>query len=358
MAEGISVYKNCSGTYGCHENYLMSSRVSDEQLSAQLVPFLVTRQIFAGSGQVKPTDQGMYALSQRAEHVREEITADTKVQGIINLRDDEVHADAKIYRRLHITSGDSNMSEFATYLKIGTTEIIVRLMEDDFLGQDLALRDSVAAIHQIAADTTCIRKIELANGKQLSAIEIQREYLASAKRYLDQTESDSTTDEIMRKWEDVLNRLEEDPMQLDREIDWVIKKKLIDTEVQNRGLAWDSKEVVGLDLQYHNIQPEVGLYHKLLKDGRVERIVTDEQINHAMHQPPENTRATFRGKYVKLANERKVLCGVNWNYIQLYEPYQKLFLLDNPFQSEFEAEDTVPEDFQQTLEAYRARQKT
>ena len=353
----ISGYKNCSGTYGCHENYLMNNRVSDDRLASQLIPFLVTRQIFTGAGKVKSTAQGKYTLSQRAEHIREVITSDSKGRSIINLRDDAIHADATKYRRLHVTSGDNNMSEFATYLKVGTTELVVRMLEDDFIEDDLVLRDSVGAIHQISDDTTCSHKVELANGKQFSAIEIQRAYLELAKRYFDRQELEPTTKRVMERWENVLDRLDTDPMQLDRVLDWVIKKKLIDAEASSRGLAWDSEEVAELDRRYHNIQPEVGLYYKLLKEGRVERIITDEEIEHAIHHPPENTRAKFRGKFVKLANERKVLCGVNWSYIQLYEPYQKLFLMLDPLQSECEVEDLAPEDFPQALEVHQAGQK-
>ena len=357
FTQRISVYKNGSGTCGCHENYLMDSRVNDDQLASQLIPFLATRQIFTGVGKVKPTTQGKYTLSQRAEYIRKEITADSNVRGIINLRDAKIHADATKYRRLHVTAGDNNMSEFATYLKVGTTEIVVCMLEDSFIGNELALRDPVDAVHQISADTTCKQKVELVNGKLLSAIEIQREYLELAKRYFNQKELDPTTKSIMEKWEDVLNRLGTDPIQLARELDWVIKKKLIDVEIDSQGLVWDSDEVAELDRQYHNIQPEIGLYHKLLKEGCVEQIVTDEEIEQAMHQPPENTRAQFRSKFVKRANERKVLCGVDWSYIQLYEPYQKLFLMHDPLQSEFQAENLAPEDFPQAIEAHQAGQK-
>ena len=249
------------------------------------------------------------------------------------------------------------MSEFATYLKVGTAAIVMRMIEDNFLGNGLALRDSVQAIQQISSDTTCTQQIELKSGKQLSAIEIQRQYLEFAKRYFDQAESDPTTDQVMAKWEDVLTRLAEDAMQLDREVDWVMKKKLIETEVESRKLEWDSADVEMLDRQYHNIQPEVGLYHKLLRDGLVERIVTDEEIESAMHHPPETTRAKFRGNIVKQANERKILAGVNWSYIKLYEPYQKLFLMTDPLQSEFEAEDTLPPDFRKDLDEFNARKK-
>ena len=336
----ISVFKNNTdtpgNTYGCHENYLMDRRVSFRQLASQLIPFFVTRQVFAGAGKVKSTNRGGYAISQRAQHIREEISiATTTARGIINTRD-EPHADREKYRRLHVIVGDSNMSEFATYLKIGTTAIILRMIEDNFIKQRLALRDSVRAIQQISEDITCTCKIELENGKRLSGVEMQWEYLECAKQYFEQAESDPVTDQIMARWEYVLTCLETDPMQLDRELDWVIKKKLIETYVASRQLKWNSAKVLMLDLQYHNIRPELGLYYKLEKDGRVERIVSDDAIEHAMHHPPETTRAKFRGRFVKLANERKILCGVNWSYIQLYEPYQKLFLSTDPLQAEYE----------------------
>ena len=336
----ISVFKNNTdtpgNTYGCHENYLMDRRVSFRQLASQLIPFFVTRQVFAGAGKVKSTNRGGYAISQRAQHIREEISiATTTARGIINTRD-EPHADREKYRRLHVIVGDSNMSEFATYLKIGTTAIVLRMIEDNFIKQRLALRDSVRAIQQISEDITCTRKIELENGKRLSGVEMQWEYLECAKQYFEQVESDPITDQIMARWEYVLTCLETDPMQLDRELDWVIKKKLIETYVESRQLKWNSAKVMMLDLQYHNIRPELGLYYKLEKDGRVERIVSDNEVEHAMHHPPETTRAKFRGRFVKLANERKILCGVNWSYIQLYEPYQKLFLSTDPLQAEYE----------------------
>jgi proteasome accessory factor A len=336
----ISVFKNNTdtpgNTYGCHENYLMDRRVSFRQLASQLIPFFVTRQVFAGAGKVKPTNRGGYAISQRAQHIREEISiATTTARGIINTRD-EPHADREKYRRLHVIVGDSNMSEFATFLKVGTTAIVLRMIEDNFIRQRLALRDSVRAIQQISEDTTCTRNIELENGKRLSAVELQRQYLDCARQYFEQVESDPVTDQVMARWEYVLNCLETNPLQLDRELDWVVKKKLIETYVTSRNLKWDSAKVLMLDLQYHNIRPETGLYYKLERDKLVERIVTDEQIDKAMHLPPETTRAKFRGRFVKLANERKILCGVNWSYIQLYEPYQKLFLSTDPLQAEYE----------------------
>ena len=178
------------------------------------------------------------------------------------------------------------------------------------------------------------------NGQRLSAVELQRQYLECAKQYFEQAESDPITEQVMEKWEYVLKHLESEPSSLDRELDWVIKEKLIKAYVARQNLKWDSPKVSRLDLEYHNIRKEGekprGFYYKLEKKDEVERIVTDEQVDNAMHHPPETTRAKFRGRFVKLANERKILCGVNWSYIQLYEPYQKLFLSTDPLKSEYE----------------------
>ena len=337
----ISAFKNNTdtpgNTWGCHENYLTDrERVSFRQLASQLIPFFVTRQIFTGSGKVKSTHRGGYAISQRARHIREEVSiGTTTARGIINTRD-EPHADREKYRRLHVIVGDSNMSEFTTFLKIGTTSIILRMIEDHFIRKRLTLSDSVRALQQISEDTSCTRKIELENGKRLSAIELQKEYLDCAKLYFEREESDPITDQIIDRWEYVLNCLEEDPMLLSREVDWIIKKKLIENYVMKRGLKWDSAKVLMLDLQYHNIRSDLGLYYKLERAGLVERISTNADIEQAMIHPPETTRAKFRGRFVKLIQGGKITCGVNWSYIQLYEPYQKLYVSTDPLKVEYD----------------------
>lgn len=336
----ISIFKNNTdsrgNTYGCHENYLMDRRVSLRQLATQLIPFFVTRQIFTGAGKVKSSLRGGYSISQRAQHIREDISiATTTARGIINTRD-EPHADREKYRRLHVIVGDSNMSEFTTYLKIGTTHIVLRMIEDGFLDKQMALYDAVKAIQQISEDLTCRKPIELESGKKVTPIEVQRYYLEAAYRYFEAEELDPMCEDILRKWSYVLDALEEDPMQLDREIDWVIKKRLIDAYVNKRKLRWDDAKVQRLDLQYHNIRRTEGLYYLLEREGRVERIADDKAIEHAMRNPPKTTRAWHRGKFVRLANERKILCGVNWSYIQVYEPCQQLFLSTDPLNIEYE----------------------
>ena len=336
----ISVFKNNTdtpgNTFGCHENYLMDRRITFRQLASKLIPFFVTRQIFSGAGKIKPESHGGYAISQRAQHIREEISiATTTARGIINTRD-EPHADREKYRRLHVIVGDSNMSEFTNFLKVATTNIVLRMIEDGFIQQRFNLRNAVRAIQQISDDISCTRKIELEDGKWLSAVELQQEYLEIAKRYLEQTDSDFITDETMMHWEYVLKCLSTDPMRLDQELDWVIKKKLIDKYASSRNLAWHSAKIAMLDLQYHNIRTDQGLYYKLERDGLVRRITEEKKIEHAMRYPPETTRAKFRGRFVQLCNEKKIACGVNWSYIQLYEPYQKLFLSTDPLQAEYE----------------------
>lgn len=336
----ISVFKNNTdtpgNTFGCHENYLMDRRITFRQLASKLIPFFVTRQIFSGAGKIKPEKHGGYAISQRAQHIREEISiATTTARGIINTRD-EPHADREKYRRLHVIVGDSNMSEFTNFLKVATTNIVLRMIEDGFIQQRFNLRNAVRAIQQISDDISCTRKIELEDGKWLSAVELQQEYLEIAKRYLEQTDSDFITDQTMMHWEYVLKCLSTDPMRLDQELDWVIKKKLIDKYASSRNLAWNSAKIAMLDLQYHNIRTDQGLYYKLERDGLVRRITEEKNIEHAMRYPPETTRAKFRGRFVQLCNEKKIACGVNWSYIQLYEPYQKLFLSTDPLQAEYE----------------------
>lgn len=336
----ISVFKNNTdtpgNTYGCHENYLMDRNVSLRQLATQLIPFFVTRQIFTGAGKVKSASRGSYAISQRAQHIREDVSiATTTARGIINTRD-EPHADREKYRRLHVIVGDSNMSEYTTYLKVGTTAIVLRMIEDGFIKRRLSLRESVKQLQLISEDTTCTQKVEMDDGRRLTAAELQRIYLETAKQYFETVKPDEISSDIMEKWEYVLDAIEDDPMRLDRELDWIIKKKVIDSYVNSRELKWDSAQVQMLDLQYHNIRTDRGLYYLLEKEGRVEKIVDDENVKRAMHQPPQTTRAKFRGRFVRLANDRKILCGVNWSYIQLYEPYQKLFLSTDPLKSDYE----------------------
>lgn len=332
----ILVYKNNSdrkgNSYGSHENYLVDRKTSFKQIVEHLMPFFVTRQIFAGAGKVgsenraEPCD---YQLSQRADFFEVEVALDTMVKRpIINTRD-EPHADREKYRRLHVIVGDSNMSEYTIYLRNGVTALILSMIEDGAIKRDLALRDPVRAIRQISHDPKCRKQVPLERGVEYTAIQIQREYFELAQAYAQAHETDAVTRDVLQKWGEVLEILERDPMELSTKIDWVIKKTMIESFMDKKGLDWDSPQVSLLDLQYHDIRPDKGLYFLLERQGRVERVVTEEEIIAAIHQAPEDTRAYFRGECLKRYGPH--VFGVNWDSISFGigdEPIKRVMMTE------------------------------
>jgi len=314
------IYKNNSdgkgNSYGHHENYLMDRALPFEQIVLGFTPFLVTRQIFAGAGKVgaeNGTEPCDYQLSQRADFFETFIGLDTMAKRpIINTRD-EPHADEEKYRRLHVIVGDSNMSEFATYLKVGTTAIVLSMVEDGFIKRDLALEDPVRAIKEISHDVACKRRVKLKRGKEFSAIEIQREYLDLALEYYQGQERSPQVADLLEKWQYVLDKLAEEPMTLHRELDWVIKRELINAYISRKGCSFDDQRVFMMDLQYHDLRRDKGLFFTLERQGYVERIITDEEILLAMKTPPADTRAYFRG--MCLQKYPKEVYGVSWSSI-------------------------------------------
>jgi proteasome accessory factor A len=338
LSGDILLFKNntdsAGNSYGCHENYLVSRDVSFQRLAEALIPFFVTRQIFAGAGKVLQTPRGFhYCLSQRAQHICQEISgATTSSRSIINTRD-EPHADAERYRRLHIIVGDSNMSEVATYLKIGTTALVLDMIEDGFFDRDYALQSPVQAIRDISHDPTLSEAIKLKDGRTLTALQMQLEYLESATRYVDSISPDPATKDVLARWTDVLTKLESDPMQLSRELDWVIKKAWIDQFMDRHRLSWRDPKVSLLDLQYHDIRPEKGVYYRLVLNDQVDRITDDETIEQAKHVPPQTTRARLRGQFIRQANLKGKDCRVDWVYLKLNDPERETIVCKDPFQS-------------------------
>jgi proteasome accessory factor PafA2 len=316
----LFIYKNNSdgkgNSYGHHENYLMDRRLSFEQIVQGFAPFLVTRQIFAGAGKVgseNGTEPCDYQISQRADFFESFIGLDTMAKRpIINTRD-EPHADEEKYRRLHVIVGDSNMSEVATYLKVGTTAIVLSMVEDGFIKRDLALEDPVRAIKEISHDVTCRRRVKLKRGREFSAVEIQREYLDLALEYYQHQERSPQVADILERWEAVLARLAEDPMSLTRELDWVIKRDLINAYIARKGCSFDDQRVSMIDLQYHDLRRDKGLYATLERQGYVERIVTEEEILAAIKNPPTDTRAYFRGMCLQKYPDE--VYGVSWSSV-------------------------------------------
>jgi proteasome accessory factor A len=335
----VFLFKNntdsAGNSYGCHENYLTSRRDDFAHYAEVLIPFLVSRQIYAGAGKVLQTARGaMYCVSQRAEHIWEGVSsATTRSRPIINTRD-EPHADAERYRRLHVIVGDSNMSEYATFLKIGATSILLRMLEDPAVVlRDMTLENPIRAIREISHDTALRRRVRLANGREASALEIQSEYYNRARRYQETKGLSPLEDQALDMWEHCLTGLEHDPWSLDRECDWVIKHHLIDRYRAKNGVPLTHPKVALIDLQYHDVNRDRGLFYKMQSAGLVERTCTDEAIDTAVEQPPQTTRARLRGEFIRRAKERRRDFTVDWVHLKLNDQAQRTVLCKDPFKS-------------------------
>jgi proteasome accessory factor A len=332
----ILIYKNNTdskgNSYGTHENYLMDRRCPFTRIVQYMMPFLATRQVFTGAGKVgseNNLEYTEYQISQRADFLETEVGLETMhSRPIINTRD-EPHADPEKYRRLHVIVGDANMSEVATYLKAGTTAIVLSLIEDDALDRDLALDNPVLAFRQISRDLACRTPLRMRDGRTASAVAIQREFLEAAHRYYRDREQDPVIKDVMARWEHVLDGLEHDPMSLSRELDWVAKLDLIESYRTKHDLSWTDSRVAMIDLQYHDVRPGKGLYYKLEESDAVERIASDDEITKAVHDPPKDTRAYFRGMCLQRYSEDIVSASWDSVLFDLKEgPLKKIFMLE------------------------------
>jgi len=276
----------------------------------------------------------MFCISQRAEHIWEGTSsATTRSRPIINTRD-EPHADAEKYRRLHVIVGDSNMSEYATFLKVGTTAILLRMLEEpNVIMRDMTLENPIRAIREISHDMTCTRKVRLANGREATALEIQSEYLTRALRYAERRDLSPLEKQALGMWEKSLTTIEEDPLGQDREADWVIKYKLIEAFRERHSLELTDPRVSLLDLQYHDINRKRGVFYRMQDRGFVERICGDAEIDEAIDTPPQTTRARLRGEFIKKAKERKRDYTVDWVHLKLNDQAQRTVLCKDPFRS-------------------------
>ncbi len=336
----IYIFKNntdsMGNTYGCHENYLMRRDLDFWKVTEQLIPFFVTRQVFAGAGKVlKVSGKAHFFLSQRAQHIHEKTSSSTtSSRSIINTRD-EPHADAEKYRRLHIIVGDSNMSECATYLKVGTTNLILSMIEDGYFVSGVELEDPVRAIREISRDTILKRRVKMEDGRELTGIEIQRIYLDRLDEYITKTglDEDPETLDIVDQWANILDKMEEDPMQLSGQVDWVTKKEVMLSYIGKKGCGWDDPRVSMMDLQYHDVKRSRGLYYLLDKQEVIQKIVTEEDVQKGMCTPPQTTRAKVRGDFIKFAKERNRSYTVDWTYLKLNGYWEETILCMDPFSS-------------------------
>jgi proteasome accessory factor A len=335
----IYLFKNntdsAGNSYGCHENYLTSRSDDLGHYAEVLIPFLISRQIYAGAGKVLQTARGpIFSLAQRAEHIWEGVSsATTRSRPIINTRD-EPHADAERFRRLHVIVGDSNMSEYTTFVKVGAAACILRMLEDpSVVLRDMTLENPIRAIREISHDMTCRRTVRLANGREVSALDIQREYLDRALRYADSQGFPPLEQRALEMWEHCVSTIENDPLKLDREVDWVIKYRLIEAFRAKHALPLGDARVQLVDLQYHDITRSRGLFYKLQDRGLVERIANDVDIDAAIDTPPQTTRARLRGEFIKRAKERKRDYTVDWVHLKLNDQAQRTVLCKDPFKS-------------------------
>ncbi|HZZ97222.1 MAG TPA: Pup--protein ligase [Jatrophihabitantaceae bacterium] len=339
IAGDIYLFKNntdsAGNSYGCHENFLVGRHGEFTRLADVLIPFLVTRQLICGAGKVLQTPRGaVYCVSQRAEHIWEGVSsATTRSRPIINTRD-EPHADAERYRRLHVIVGDSNMNESTTMLKVGSADLVLRMIEDGVTFRDLTLENPIRAIREISHDLTGTKAIRLAAGRTASALDIQREYYTRALDYVERTGGDDAAKRVLELWGRTLDAVDRQDLSLiDREIDWATKFQLIERYRAKHNLALSSPRVAQLDLAYHDISRTRGLYYLLQKRGAVDRIVSDLSVFEAKSVPPQTTRAKLRGDFIKRAQEKRRDFTVDWVHLKLNDQAQRTVLCKDPYRS-------------------------
>ncbi|WP_344885009.1 depupylase/deamidase Dop [Allokutzneria multivorans] len=299
----IQLYKNNidgkGASYGTHENYLMSRSTPFTAVIAGLTPFFASRQVVVGSGRVglgTASEDAGYQLSQRSDYIEVEVGLETTLKrGIINTRD-EPHADADKYRRLHVIIGDANLAEYSTYLKVGTAAIVLDMIESGMRFDDLRLSDPVRAVHTISRDPSLKVRVDLVGGRKYTGLDIQRAYHDRAVEFYHRHGAEQPTLDVLRIWGEVLDALARDPMECADRLDWPAKLRLLEGYRARDGLTWASPRLQLVDLQYSDVRLDKGLYNRLVARGSMRRLVTEEEIREAIKEPPQDTRAYFRGR--------------------------------------------------------------
>jgi len=335
----IFLFKNntdsTGNSYGCHENYCIE-RIDDlTRLEQVFIPYLISRQIFTGAGKVVTNAKGTaYSMSQRAEHIWEAISsATTRSRPIINTRD-EPHADPEKYRRLHVIVGDSNMSEFATYLKLGTAAVVLAMIEDrNTVLRDYNMASPINALRDISYDLWSKEPVKLTNGRDLTALEIQDDLCERAEQFLQGHPLPADQVHAVQLWREVIEQYRNDPMGLADRVDWIAKLQIIERERERSGVELSDPKIALIDLLYHDTSFERGLYYRRQARGHLRRIVSDEEIATATHTPPPTTRAHMRGTFIKAAKEWRRDYTVDWVHLKLNDEMQRTVLLKDPFKS-------------------------
>jgi proteasome accessory factor A len=335
QAHPIVLYKNNTdnkgASYGCHENYLMLRTTPFADIVRHLTPFFITRQVFTGAGRLGVGQDGRvsaFQISQRADFFEVEVGLETTLKRpIINTRD-EPHADPEQYRRLHVIVGDANLSDTATYLKIGTTAVVLAMLEAGFLrGRDWTPARPVMEMHAVSHDVGLTHEVVMADGRRMTALQVQWELFALADEFCrrgDHADLDGATEELLDEWREVLEGLESDPDRLADRIDWIAKRSLMEGFVRRDGLAWDSPRLQLIDLQYSDIRPDKGLAARLEERGRLRRMFTDDEVARAVDSAPEDTRAYFRGECIRRYPD--AIAAASWDSVVFDVPGRESLL--------------------------------
>ncbi|MEV7185225.1 Pup--protein ligase [Kitasatospora sp. NPDC093102] len=340
IAGDVYLFKNntdsAGNSYGCHENYLVARHGEFSRLADVLIPFLVTRQLICGAGKVLQTPRGaVYCVSQRAEHIWEGVSsATTRSRPIINTRD-EPHADAERYRRLHVIVGDSNMSETTTLLKVGSTDLVLRLIEAGVVMRDLTLENPIRAIREVSHDLTGTHQVRLANGREASALDIQEEYYTKALEFADRKGINTgTVARVLDLWGRTLEAVRTERLDgVAQEIDWIMKYKLLERYREKHQMTMSNPRVAQIDLAYHDIHRRRGLFYLLQGKGQAQRVTTDLKTFEAKSIPPQTTRARLRGDFIRRAQEQRRDFTVDWVHLKLNDQAQRTVLCKDPFRS-------------------------
>ena len=322
-AARINLYKNNTdnkgASYGTHENYLMRRSTPFTDIVRHLTPFFVSRQVVCGQGRVGIGQQGNqsgFQISQRADFFEVEVGLETTLKRpIINTRD-EPHADADKYRRLHVIIGDANLAEVAGLLKVGTTSLVLAMVDEGFLGDELAVLRPVHELHEVSHDPDLTHLVELRDGRSVRALDIQREYCDQAHKFVEDrfgSDADDDTIEVLARWSQVLDDLADDPSRLAGQLDWVAKRQILEGYRSRDGLDWSDARLQLVDLQYSDVRADKGLYQRLVSSGRMERLIDESAVAQAVHEPPADTRAWFRGECVRRYG--KHVAAASWDSV-------------------------------------------
>ena len=348
----IHLFKNnidaAGNSYGCHENFSVQRKHNFQQIVESMIPFLITRQIFCGAGKwMTSSKSGVFNLSQRSEHMWESISsATTRSRPIVNTRD-EPHADPEEYRRLHIIVGDSNMSECTTILKVATTELVLRAAESGLINDQYSIENPIRTIREISTDLSFKKRFRLTSGREVTALQIQQEIYELVTKIPDfeQMMIQPLYKYAFDLWGRVLASIESNNFEdVKFEIDWIIKRDFFQAYMNKHSLLGNDSRMTLIDISYHNVRKDRGLFYILERSGLAKSLINESDVVDSMSSPPQTTRAALRGKFIKIAQEKKRDYTVDWLNLKINDQHQRSVICKDPFKAVDERVDELIEN--------------